>query len=129
MKHLKQFAVIIAISFIGEILNLIIPLPIPASIYGMALLFILLSTGLIRIESVKGAAKFLIEIMPIMFIPAGVGLMAKWADLKSFLLPIAVITVVSTVVVMAVSGKVAQLFIDAEDKGSKRESEVNGDAE
>ena len=81
MKFLKQFLIILAISLIGEILKSVLPFPIPASIYGMVLMFILLLTGVIKLEQVRDAGKFLIEIMPVMFIPAGVGLMSSWLSL------------------------------------------------
>lgn len=53
MKYLKQFLIILLISLIGEILKYILPLPIPASIYGMVILFICLLTGFIKLEDVK----------------------------------------------------------------------------
>ena len=111
MKISKQFLVILLISFIGEILNLVLPLPIPASIYGMTILFLGLVSGLIKLDDVKEAGKFLIEIMPVMFIPAGVGLMSSFGVLKPMLLPVSVITIVVLVAVMAVSGKVSQAVI------------------
>ena len=111
MNYLKQFLIILSISFIGEILKEALPLPVPASIYGMAILFACLATGIIRIEAVRDVGKFLIETMPVMFIPAGVGLMASWGVLKPMLVPVVVITVVVLVAVMAVSGRVAQAII------------------
>ena len=81
MKYVRQFLIILAISLAGEILKYILPLPIPASIYGMAILFAGLMTGLIKLDSVRETGKFLIEIMPLMFIPAGVGLMDSWGNL------------------------------------------------
>lgn len=103
--------IIIIISFIGEILKEILPFPVPASIYGMVVMFISLMAGIIDIKDVSGAGDFLIEIMPVMFIPAGAGLLDYWGILKPVLLPVAVITVVSTVVVMVVSGRVTQSVV------------------
>lgn len=111
MKYVKQFLIIIGISLAGEILKYILPLPIPASIYGMAILFIALLTGIIKLKDVRETGKFLIEIMPLMFIPAGVGLMSSWGVLKPLLVPFSVITVVSLVVVMAAGGLVSQAVI------------------
>lgn len=111
MKFLRQFMIILAISFVGEVLKYIIPLPIPASIYGLVILFVALETGLIKLSAVKDTAKFLIEIMPLMFIPAGVGLLDSWGVLQPVILPVAVITIVSTVIVMGVSGVVTQAVI------------------
>lgn len=116
MKYLKQFLIILAISFIGEVLKAALPLPVPASIYGMAILFAGLVTGAIKLEAVKETGKFLIEIMPVMFIPAGVGLMASWGVLKPMLVPVGVVTVVVLVAVMAVTGRVAQAVIRRKSK-------------
>ena len=111
MKLLKQFLIILAISFVGEILKYLLPLPVPASIYGMVILFIGLQTGVIPLKSVRSAGKFMIEIMPVMFIPAGVGLMSSWGNLKPVLVPGLVITVEALLTVMIATGYVSQLVI------------------
>ncbi len=129
MKYLKQFGIIILISFIGEILNYCIPLPIPASIYGLLIMLFLLLSGVLKLQSVQSCAKFLIDVMPVMFIPAGVGLMVKWTDLQSFLIPITVITVVSTIAVMAVTGITAQFLINRQNKKDiKNQNKVDKNA-
>ena len=114
MKYLRQLLLILSISFAGEVLKYFLPFPIPASIYGMVILFIGLLTGRIRLEAVKETGKFLIEIMPLMFIPAGVGLMASWGTLKPVLVPVSIITVAVLVIVMAVTGRISQRLIRRE---------------
>ena len=122
MKYIKQFLIILAISSIGELLKYLLPFPIPASIYGMAILFTGLMTGIIKLESVKETGKFLIEIMPVMFIPAGVGIMTSWGLLKSILVPVCIITVVTIVTVMAATGRVSQCIIRmSKEKGQDDE--------
>lgn len=116
MKYLKQFLIILAISFIGEILKYIVPLPIPASIYGMVIMFICLQTKFLKLDDVKSVGKFLIEIMPVMFIPAGVGLMSSWGTLKPVLVPVSIITVVVIITVMLAAGWVSQLIIRRDRK-------------
>lgn len=111
MKYLKQFLIILAISLVGEILKAVLPFPIPASIYGMVLMFILLLTGIIKLDQVRDTGKFLIEIMPVMFIPAGVGLMASWNVLQPVLVPVSVITVITIFTVMGATGLVSQFII------------------
>ena len=122
MKYLKQFLIILVISYAGELLKYVLPLPIPASIYGMVILLVGLLTGLIALDAVKDVGKFLIEIMPVMFIPAGVGLMSSWGTLKPLLLPVSIITVVTIVTVMAATGKVSQWAI-RKGKSDKEENE------
>ena len=98
-----------------------IPLAIPGSIYGLILMFVLLLTRVIKVEHVKETGEFLIEIMPLMFIPAGVGLLTAWGILKPVCVPIILITVITTVVVMVVTGRVTQAVIRRDrKKGQKR---------
>lgn len=111
MKYVRQFLIIMLFSFIGEGLNYIIPFPIPASIYGLVLLFVSLMTGIIRLDDVRDVGRFLIEIMPIMFVPAGVGLMTSWNVLKPQLIPVIVIMIVSTILVMGTAGKITEFVI------------------
>ena len=118
MKFLKQFLIILVITFMGEGLKYLLPLPIPASIYGMVLLFLALMTGIVKLESVRDAGKFLIEIMPVMFIPAGVGL--SWGVLKPMLLPVSLITVVSLITAAAATGLVSQTVIRKEQKKTEK---------
>ena len=120
MRFIGQFCVIMLITFIGELLNFIIPLPVPAGIYGMALLFIALCLRIIRLDMVEGAGDFLIEIMPVMFIPAGVGLMSSWGALKPMLLPAVIAVTVVTVVVMAAAGRGAQSIMRLEERRLKK---------
>ena len=111
MKYLQQFLLILCISFVGEFLKYVLPLPIPASIYGLVLMFVLLETKVLKVEAVQDAGKFLIEIMPMMFIPAAVGLMDSWAQIKGICVPLIAVTLITTVVVMVVTGLVTQFII------------------
>ena len=126
MKLLYQFGVIMMITFLGEILHALLPLPIPASIYGLLLMLLALMTKVVKLEQVKVAADFLLDVMPPMFIPAGVGLLVAWPELKPVLVPVVVITVATTVLVMAVTGKVSQGVIRFSEKkaaGTQTEEE------
>ena len=122
MKYLKQIAIILAVSFSGEFLNWLLPLPIPGSIYGMVILFVALMTGLIKLSSVKNVGDFLIDILPLLFIPPTVGLLDVWPVMQGFLGAIIVISVVSTIIVAAVSGRVTQYILkhknNLEDEGT-----------
>lgn len=125
MKYIRQFGIILTISFIGEVCNHLLPLPVPASIYGLVILFGGLFFGWIKLEDVKETGKFLIEIMPLMFIPAGVGLLESWGVLKPICIPVIGITLVTTIIVMAVTGRTTQFIIRRGNK--KPEAEVNAD--
>jgi Putative effector of murein hydrolase LrgA len=110
MKHMRQFLIILFFTFIGEVLHQFIPLPIPSSIYGLVLLFIALTHGIFKVNEVHDTADFLIDIMPIMFIPAAVGLIQSTTSIKPILIQSIIIMMISTVVVMAITGKVSMLL-------------------
>lgn len=121
MKYVKQFLIILIISFLGEALKALLPLPIPASIYGLLLMLAALCLKLIPLKAVKDTGKFLVEIMPLMFIPAAVGLTESWNRISPILAELLVITVVSTVVVMAASGIVTQKVIRGRSSERKQD--------
>ncbi len=126
MKYIYQLFIILVVTFVGELLHYFIPIPVPASIYGLIIMLILLCTKVVKLEHVERTSDFLIEIMPLMFIPAGVGLMKSWGVLKSLIIPVVVITVISLIAVMAVSGRVSQKIIKAQEKkSSESEGTVN----
>lgn len=120
MKYIKQFEIILAISLIGELLNRLIPLPIPASIYGMIILFTALCTGIVKLSAVKETGHFMIQIMPMMFIPATVSLLESWSIMQNFLIAIIVISLVSTIIVLFASGHATQIIINLKKKEKKQ---------
>ena len=121
LNYLKQFLIILTVCFIGEILHAMIPLPIPASIYGLVLMLICLIAKIIPEEKVSAVSDFLIGIMPVMFIPSAVGLMGYWEAIKPILLAVVVITVAMNVLVFAVSGRVTQAVIRMDNKKKARD--------
>ena len=116
MRYMKQLGIIFLVTCIGELLKYFIPLPIPGSIYGLVLMIILLMTKVIKLEQVKETGEFLIEIMPVMFIPAGVGVVVSWGQLKGMLVPVCAIVLLTTVLVMVVTGKVTDYFVAGKEK-------------
>ena len=123
MKYIYQLFIILVVTFVGELLHYFIPIPVPASIYGLIIMLILLCTKVVKLEHVERTSEFVerlqeIEIMPLMFIPGGVGLVTAWGDLKDMMLPVVVITIISTIVVMAVTGKATELIMKT---GKKKE--------
>lgn len=108
MKFLKQFTIILFITFLGEMLHYFLPLSVPGSIYGLVMLFLCLEFGVVKVETIRETALWLLEMIPVMFVPAGAGLLKSWGALRPILWQVTVITLVSTVAVMVVSGRVTQ---------------------
>ena len=110
MRAIRQMAVILAACFAGETIRALVPLNIPAGIYGLVILFLLLEFKAVRLEDVKNTGDFLTGNMQLMFIPSTVGLIAAFGVLRTMALPLLVIIPVTTVLVLAVTGLAAQLL-------------------
>jgi len=111
MKYIKQFSIIILISLIGETLAQVLPFTIPASVYGLFVMLLALCLKIIKPMHVKETSDFLMDVMPIMFVPASVGLMVSWGMLKEILVPVLIVSVLGTLVVMIVSGKTVDVLM------------------
>ncbi len=120
MKYMKQFGIIALVSFFGEVLNKLLPFPVPASVYGLVTMVILLLTGIVKLEMIEETADFLISIMVLFFIPSSVGLMTSFDALQGNVLKILVMCFVSTIVAIAVTGLVAQVVIKILHKGGEK---------
>ncbi len=119
MKHLKQIAIILAVSFAGEALHSLIPLPVPGSIYGLLLMLALLMTGVVKIHEVKAVGDWLITLMPIMFVAPTAGLISGFDSYRGFIIPIIVIVLVTTPLTMVVTGKTVEGLMRVEERKRK----------
>lgn len=108
MKYLKQLAIIGLITLVGEMLNYFLPLPVPASVYGMVLLFLCLCTGIIKEVQIKETADMLLVLMPVMFTGPSVGIIENYTSISESLAAFLLVIVITTVFIMAVTSAVTQ---------------------
>ncbi len=116
MKYVWQLTIILGVSFAGEALNAFLPFPVPSSIYGLLIMFILLCTKVIKVESIKETSDFFLVTMPILFIVAGVGVIDYWDVIKPILLPSIIIMLVATIIIMVATGRITQWVIGISEK-------------
>ena len=112
MKYLNQIAIIFGVSFVGEMVYSFLGLPIPASIYGLIIMMILLETKIVKFEQIKDVGSFMLNVMIVTFVPSTVGVMTAVEELKTFLIPILIVLFLVTVIVMVVTGRVSQFVIE-----------------
>ena len=117
MKYVRQLLIILLVSLLAEVLEYVIPLPVAASVYGLILMLGGLMTKIIPLEKVENVADFLIANMPIMFIPPTVGMIASVEELKKMAIPLVVICIVTTFLIMVVTGAVSQFLIKRTKEG------------
>ncbi len=120
MKYMLQLTLILVISGVGEILARVLPLPIPGSVYGLVLLLVLLLTGAVKLHQVRETAYFLIEIMSLFFVPACVGIIDSWEELRPVVVPALMICLVSTAVAIGSTGTVTQFLVRRKEARGER---------
>ncbi len=116
MKYVYQIGIISVISFVAEMLYVFLPLPVPASVYGLLILLFLLMTKIIKPEQIEDVADWLLKIMPILFVGPSVGLVTSFDVIKGQILPLIIMCVISTIGVMIVTSVVAQAVIRMKNK-------------
>ncbi|MGL5379296.1 CidA/LrgA family protein [Clostridium sp.] len=122
MKLFRQSIIILGVYIIGELISKGFNLPIPGNILGMLLLFTLLCTNVINVEKVEMVGNFFLDHLAFFFIPAGVALLNSFDMIKSSFIQIVIICLITTVIVIAVTGKVVQFISNKLNKKAKEES-------
>lgn len=112
MKLFREAIIILGVYLIGELISKGFSLPLPGNILGMIILLILLCTKIIKVENVENVSNFFLSHLAFFFIPAGVGLISSFSSLKSSLVPILLICIVTTAIVIIVTGLIVQFIIN-----------------
>lgn len=129
MKYVRECVIIFGITLAGELLNLLLPLPVPAGVYGLFLLLLLLCSGILKLADIEATGNFFLDIMPILFIPASAGLIESYDAIKVILVPIVVISILSTIAVMVVTGKVTEAMLRLTRKKSRPQGQEEDQTE
>ena len=127
MKYIKQICIILSICLLAELMERLLPLPVAASIYGLVLMLLALMTKVVKLTDVEDVADFLTGNMAIMFVPPVVGVMACVDEMKKMLVPLFVISIVTTLLIMSVTGWATQGIMKGRKKTEEKKSEVNAE--
>ena len=107
---IRQLAILLGCLALGELIITLTHIPLPSSILGMLLLTLLLKLKVIRLEWVRSISDFLVTNIGFFFVPPGVAIMLYFDIIKAQFVPIVIASVVSTVLVLAVTGWVHQIY-------------------
>ena len=124
MKFFRESILILSSYFAGELVSKLLHLPIPGNIIGMILLFLLLTSNIVKVEKVEPLANFFLDHLAFFFIPASVGLMTSFADLKSSLFKIILLCIITTIIVLSATALTVEFICK---KKSKHDNDDNND--
>lgn len=116
MKILKEFTIILLIIFFSDTLSKTFSLPLPGSIIGMLLLLGLLLLKIVKVETLKTSSTYMLDNLAFFFLPAGVGIISSFNLLKGNTIKIIFIIIISTLVVLLVTGYTVQGLIALKNK-------------
>ena len=114
LDSLLGLGILVALSLAGDLLARLSRLPLPGNVVGLLLLLLLLAVGVVKLSWIERAADLLLGHLSLFFVPAAVAVIGRrdvLAPALVALLAVVVIVVVSTLVVMAVTGHVAQSLL------------------
>ncbi|KGK98853.1 murein hydrolase transporter LrgA [Methanococcoides methylutens] len=111
MKRIIQFAIILSICFMGDVIHNILNLPIPGSVLGMLVLLALLLSGVLKLSMIEDVSNFLLKHLSFFFIPAAVGLITCFSILEGKWIALLFISVVSTIIIVVVTGITVQILM------------------
>lgn len=109
LKLLRQSGIILSFLFAGELINRLTPIPIPGNVLGMLLLFGALYFKIIEVSMIRDVSNFLLSHLSFFFIPASVGIISCFEILSETWIQVIGITIVSTLLVMILTGITVQL--------------------
>ena len=107
---IRQLAILFGCLALGELIITLTHIPLPSSIIGMLLLTLFLKLKIIHLEWVRSISDFLVTNIGFFFVPPGVAIMLYFDIIKAQFLPIVTASVVSTVLVLAITGWVHQSY-------------------
>ena len=116
MQYIKQLVIILFISILGELCNAVLPLPIPAAVYGLAIMLVLLITGVLRLHQIEKVGNLFLEFMPIIFVPIALQILPVWKAFQNVILPFLIISVIGTFLIIVITGRVTQFIVERKER-------------
>lgn len=117
MKILCQIGVIFGVCWVSQILESLLPFAFPASVIGMLVLLLLLSTRVLRVEHIQEKSDFLLANMAFFFLPAGVSILNYLEELRSAAVALVVICLTTTVLVFGATALSIRLTLRLMGRG------------
>ncbi|MBC9874073.1 antiholin-like murein hydrolase modulator LrgA [Macrococcoides bohemicum] len=123
-----QAIVISVILLISKIIESFIPIPMPASVIGLVLLFICLSTGIVKLGQVERVGTALTDNIGLLFVPAGISVVKSLGLISEHPFLIIGLIFISTLLLLLCTGFFSQMIVmttERKEKSSvKNETEV-----
>lgn len=115
---ITQLSIFISILFVSNIISSFFPssFPVPTPLIGLVLLYLLLTTKVIKVSQVEKVGDFFIGILAFLFIPSGIQLAPSLDVLSHDGVKIVGMTIFSTIVLLVVIASTTSIIIHIKQK-------------
>lgn len=121
MKIICQVGILFALCWLSQIIEWLLPVPFPASVIGMVLLFVLLAVRVLRVDHIREKSDFLLGNMAFFFLPAGVSIINYFDVLQSTAVQLVIICLLTTVITFFVTALSVKGTMALLERGKKHD--------
>lgn len=119
----QQALTLAVILLISKIIESFIPIPMPASVIGLVLLFIALCTGIVKLGQIESVGTALTNNISFLFVPAGISVINSLPILSQSPVLIILLIIISTILLLISTGFASQLLVTKSLFPSKEKNE------
>ena len=120
MKMMYQIGLLFGVCLLGQAISVFLPISFPGSVLSMIILFLLLFFRVIKVDHIQQKADFLLKNMSFFFIPAGIGILSSFDLIRSSILPLITVIIVTTVLTFGATALTVQGVIALQDRTHRR---------
>jgi len=116
MKMMYQIGILFGVCLLGQAISGFLPISFPGSVLSMIILFLLLFFRVIKVDHIRQKADFLLKNMSFFFIPAGIGILSSFDLIRSSILPLITVIIVTTILTFGATALTVQGVIALQDR-------------
>ncbi|WP_144532756.1 antiholin-like murein hydrolase modulator LrgA [Bacillus pumilus] len=117
---LSQAFIFATVMFVSNLISMYLPIPMPASVIGLVLLFVLLTTKIVKLEQVEQLGTSLTGLISFLFVPSGISVIQSLGVMQEVGVQVVGVIIIATIMLLAATGLFSQLLMQLSEKPQKR---------
>nr|MDF9458447.1 antiholin-like murein hydrolase modulator LrgA [Bacillus pumilus] len=117
---LSQAFIFATVMFVSNLISMYLPIPMPASVIGLVLLFVLLTTKIVKLEQVEQLGTSLTGLISFLFVPSGISVIQSLGVMQEVGVQVVGVIIIATIMLLAATGLFTRLLMQLSEKPQKR---------
>ncbi|MEK5498230.1 antiholin-like murein hydrolase modulator LrgA [Bacillus sp. FSL M8-0077] len=118
---LSQAFIFATVMFVSNLISMYLPIPMPASVIGLVLLFILLTTKIVKLEHVEQLGSSLTGLISFLFVPSGISVIQSLGVMQEVGVQVVGVIIIATIMLLAATGLFSQLLMQLSERPQQRQ--------